>query len=548
MWITQYNLHIQKKKGYGNMKKMKKMKKRLLSLLCVVVLLLSGCTQNKGNISTAKLDFNGYPMETEEKLTLWVANNAQLSTVVDNFAKTPFAKELAKRTGVDVEYIHPVIGQESTSISLLVAADEMPDMIAYNWSTYNGGPQKQIDEGVILPLNDLIEEHAPNLKKYLEEHPEIDKMIKTDDGTYYAFPFIRGGERLLNSKGQVIRRDWLEKYNLETPETVEDLENVLRTFKENGVKYPLCMNAWDLSNKFMFNFNTYDSFYLDNGKLTYGPMTSNYKEAIKTLNKWYKEGLLDPNYVSMNDAEIRKKMINNEIGVSVVAGGGGLGVVLDTWESNGSSADMVGFPYMSYNGKENKFVAYDSQYPGVGSIAITTSCKNPALAVRYLDYGYSEEGSFFYNFGVEGVAHNIVDGEPVFSENITNNPDGLAVAAAMMMYMRSSSSGPFIQDERYIDQYYAHEQQRESLDAWLEGYDDKVQNNLPPISRTQEEEEEYIAVMTEVNAYVSECRDKFITGAMPLDEWDNYIKTLKKYGIDKAIKIQQDALERYNKK
>ena len=43
------------------------------------------------------------------------------------------------------------------------------------------------------------------------------------------------------------------------------------------------------------------------------------------------------------------------------------------------------------------------------SAAITTNCNNVALAARYLDYGYTEEGHILYNFGIEGESFNWVE-------------------------------------------------------------------------------------------------------------------------------------------
>ena len=51
---------------------------------------------------------------------------------------------------------------------------------------------------------------SPNLKKYLSENPDIDRMVKTDNGTYFAFPFIRGEDGLCYTVGSFIRKDWLD--------------------------------------------------------------------------------------------------------------------------------------------------------------------------------------------------------------------------------------------------------------------------------------------------------------------------------------------------
>lgn len=54
--------------------------------------------------------------------------------------------------------------------------------------------------------------------------------------------------------------------------------------------------------------------------------------------------------------------------------------------------------------------------------------------------------------------------------------------------------------------------------------------------------------MNDVNTFKDEMFNKFIMGAEPLDNFDKYVKTIEGMGIQDAIKIQQVALERYNKR
>ena len=276
---------------------MKKRTRKLIALCCAVGLVLTGCGEKEATVSDFK--FEKYPIETEAKLTYWGSLSTAISTVCNNVGETEFAKELEKQTGVKIEYMHPAAGQEQTALSLMIASDQLPDLVEANWLGHGGGAAKSIEEEIIIPLNDLIDKCAPNLKKFLEENPEIDKMVKTDDGTYYAFPFIRGDERLLISVGNLIRNDWLEELGLEMPETVEELENVLIAFKEKkGATAPLSFRHGKRTH-YLGNFNTTDRFYLENGKVVYGPLTENYKFAIETTKRWYDMGLLDPNFVSI---------------------------------------------------------------------------------------------------------------------------------------------------------------------------------------------------------------------------------------------------------
>lgn len=532
---------------YKIIKGEKKMKKRVLALVCAGMMLLAGCGNNGSEIASS-FDFKGYPIEDAPEMTYWVGINNNMSMIVGNAGETDWAKGLVERTGVKVTYEHPTAGQEATELGARIGSGDLPDMMEYGWNSFNGGAQISLDQGIIIPLNDYIDEYAPNFKKYLEENPEIDKMIKTDDGTYYAFPFIRGDERLLISTGPVVRRDWIEKAGLEMPKTVADLEEVLKAFKADGVKKPLSVTAGNIP-AFMGNFSTDENFYYNDKKIVYGPMTDEYEFALETLNRWYKEGLLDENYVSIDDATLKSQVLNNVTGMSYTSGGGGLGTWLDTKEAEGVEFDMVGFSFTaSKDGESNQYHRVEWNYPGYGSVAISTKCENPAYAVAYLDYGYGEEGSKYYNFGEEGVSYEMKDGKAIFTDLINKNPNGWTQASAMTNYLRSSTSGPFVQHKDYIDQFYARPNQQDSLNAWLADMDISRGNKLPPYSLTAEEAERYAEIMTDVQSKVSTERDMFITGKRPLSEYDEFIEEIKALDIEEAIEIVKTACDRYNKR
>jgi len=524
---------------------MKRKAKKLVAIVCAIGLLLAGCGAKEEKVSMGDFDFESYPMETTETLTYWCDIPSAVSTVYNNIGETEFAKELEKKTGVKVEYMHPAAGQETSSLNLMIASDELPDMVEANWLGHGGGAASSIEEGIILPLNDLIDQHAPNLKKFLQENPEIDKMVKTDDGTYYAFPFIRNDERLLISQGTLIRNDWLEELGLEMPETIDELEAVLVAFKEKkGATAPLSYRA-NKRNQFLGNFSTSSSFYLSEGKVVYGPLTENYKFAVETLKRWYDMGLLDPNFVSVDDATLTSNVLNGKTGVTANTGGGGLGTWLDSMK--GSDWSMTGMPFTKISAdKEVEYFPVDNAYPGYGSVAITTACKNPALAVRFLDYAYSEEGNILFNFGTENVSFEKTDDGYVFTDLIFNNPDGLTMAQAMANYFKSSTDGPFIQSVDYINQFYYRPQQQQALDAWTTNMSAVRENNLPPTSLTEDEASEYAEIMAEINKYESKMFTAFIMGTSSMDDYDDYLKNIEKMGIDRAIEIKEASLARYN--
>ena len=444
------------------------------ALLMTATILATGCSRDKGGVNVnTDTEYGDYPIQTDETLTFWSSLHPNASATVSNLGETEFAKELEKETGIKIEYIHPAVGKESEAFSLMLASGEYPDMVKQNWQGAQGGPSAMIADKVILKLNDLIDKNAPNLKAYLKENPDIDKQIKTDNEEYYVFPFIRGDESLLMSAGPIVRKDWLDELGLSTPVTVSDWETILTAFKEKkGATAPLTLTPANDANLYFF-FNSTPSFYLDGKTVKFGPIEDEYKAAVETLHRWYESGLLDKNYISADSSAKTYNILNGVSGATFGGGGGDLGKWLEAKKGSDTKFDLAGVSYpLAANGKPVSKVSINNNYSSYGSVAITTNCKNPALAAKWLDYGYGEKGHMLNNFGIEGKSYDMIDGYPTYSKTITNNPDGLSFGQAMSLYTMSYNNGAFVQDKRYLEQYYRTQQQKDALNAWLSCYDE----------------------------------------------------------------------------
>lgn len=517
-----------------------------LSILLTASLLLCSCS-NTSKSGKTDIDLTNYPIETDVELTYWLPLSSNLASVTSDLGKTEFAKELEKRTGIKVKYIHPPVGQEAEAFNLMIASNELPDIIEYNWANALGGPTNAINDKVIIPLNDYMSDYAPNLNKYLKDNPQIDKMVKTDDKQYYVFPFIRGDKSLLISSGLIVRRDWLNDLGLDLPQTIEDWEHMLTQFRDKkGATAPFTVaNNWTM--KILYNmFSASNNFYLDNVKIKYGPAEPEYKEAVTTLNRWYQNGLLDKNYVSVDGTIQDANILNGKSGATISTGGSGIGRWLETMKEKDPKFDLAGvqMPVVKEN-TTPRFGPFELEYPMSGCAAITTACKNPELAAKFLDYAYSEEGHNLYNFGIEGKSFNYTDDYPKYTDIITKNSEGLTMNQSMALYMRSHIAGPYINDKRYLEQYYQMPQQKEALDAWLTYYDEASKTLIPAISLTPEESQEYTNIINEINKYRDTMTASFISGIEPLEKYDDFLAQLKKLKLDRAIEIQQAAYDRY---
>lgn len=524
------------------------MKKELICLCLSAALcgsVLTGC--NKTDVATSDENLPKgeitYPIDTDVTLEYWVRLSPALGTSVTKYSETEFAKEYMEKTGIKVNYTHPAQGQETESLNLLIASGKYPDIIESNWLSRD--PDSMIAKKVILPLNDYFKDYSPNVSKFLAENPEIDKQVKTDQGNYYVYPFIRNDDKLLSTSGFMMRSDWLEELNLEVPETIEEWENVLTQFKKKG-DVPL---VGDLSTLFelLSGFNCESDMYLRDGKVVYGPTEDNFKEWLVTMKRWYDNGLIDVNFAVGGGSATDANILNDVSGACYGAGGSGLGKFLSAMKDSGKSFDLTAVPFPTHEkGATPEFGKKSFEYSEVNSAAITTACKHPQLAARFLDYSYSEEGYMLNNFGIEGVSYEMVDGYPTYTETVTNNPDGLAMSQAMPLYFRSSTEGPFVQDVRYIEQYYQLPQQQKALEYWSANND--LEHKIPQVTMTPEETTEYSAIMNDITTKMEESAVNFILGRESIDNFDQYVSTLKAMKLDRAVEIKQAAVERFQQR
>ena len=207
---------------------MKKMYLRVISAglaIAMAMAVLSGCSgpaKESGSETAAEKTEAAkstgpvtYPLDTDKTLVYWGMLNSNVSANFTNLGDTELAKDWQAQTGVKIEFQHPTSGQDKEQFNLIVADGNYPDLWDYKWhdpNVYPGGAAKAIEDGVIMDLTDLINQYAPNLKAYLNAHPDVDRAVKTDDGKYFAFPSLRENDQMCTSFGPMMRADWLRDW------------------------------------------------------------------------------------------------------------------------------------------------------------------------------------------------------------------------------------------------------------------------------------------------------------------------------------------------
>lgn len=536
--------------------------KKSISLLTAVLLaasLLGGCGQANGESPTkaASTETGGqnvdgevtYPMENGGSISYGMTLSGTWSDRYDSFDKLPLGIALEEKTGVDMEMLHV---ENKQAMNLLLVSGELPDIIGYNFqASYTGGEAKAIQDGLIYPMSEeFVKKNAPDYWKVISSNPDLLKQVKTPEGDIYGFAFILGDDLLKGGYGLIVRDDWCEELGISLPETADEFYEMLKAFKEQkGVEIPFCVDINFLKAILdrglitsPFGLVTTD-IYLKDGKVEIGYAQEEFKAVLEWLSKLYAEGLLDPNFATLDKDTITANMLTGKSGVS----SGACGSILGTWlvtNKNVEDYSLAGIKNLVANrGDTPMYGHYNTDVAG-GVTVITTACKDPEQAARFLNYGYTEEGNMLYNFGIEGESYEMKEGAPVYTEKILHNSEGLTVQQAMSEYLLAWGNGPFVQDKDYLLQYYTEEEQKVALDRW-------VQNNakdykLPRITINEKDAGQYSSLKSELETYRDEMIIKFIRGEESLDGFDKYLSTLDSMGVEKLKEMVQNAVDEYN--
>jgi putative aldouronate transport system substrate-binding protein len=455
-----------------------------------------------------------------------------------------------ERTGVTIEFIHPPSGGATEQFNLFIASGDLPDLMEYNWLGYPGGPEKAIADGIILRLNDVFARNSPYITAYLRANPDIDKMIRTDNGSYYNYPMIRD-ENNRTPTVSVLRKDWLDEHRLQVPTTYDEWHNVLTVFKgRNGVTPLSIQSGFLFSNEavFSYGYDTRHGLYVGfDGRVHWGQIDPGYRDYVALMNQWFREGLLDPDVMSITGQQVNTKMINGSAAASIGYIGGSMGGWLTPARQTNPSYMLVATPVPVKNkGDTANFSSISSAYNNAGGcVAITTKCSNVATAAKLLDWGYSAEGIRYYSYGVEGVSFTMVNNIPTYTSLVLRNPAGWTVAQGLSAYTRVNYNAPSIPDGNYIQQYYEFQEQKDAIKVGLPATAARL---VPPLTPTAEESAEYASIMNEINTYSNEMLTRFVLGTENLSNWDTYVRTINNMRLPRALEIQNAALARYSRR
>ena len=509
----------------------------------------SGAAAESGDESQAETAETGefqLPIVDEPTtLSYFVADDSNAAIMTTDWNDNEFYQEMERRTGVHLEFEMVSSADYQTNFNLMIASGNLADMIYVGASYYAEGVDAAIDDGYFLDLTDLVDEYMPNYEKVRTSDVQYELLSTTDSGRLGAVYELRQSKQG-PWLGLWIRQDWLDDLGLDTPVTFDDYHEVLTAFKnEKGATAPLILNFSGSDGEFgtmSGGLNVLNSWQLDEtGKVNFGPYMDAWKEYVTIMHQWYTEGLIDPDFMATDErtADMAK----------VVTGASGVFAALYTmpsvYEAASEDPNMnlapVNPPVMN-EGDEGHIRLRDSYTSG--NTAISADSENWEVALRWLDYLYTDEGALLANYGVEGDTFEFDEnGKPVFTDKILNNENGWTMTQTVASYL-CPSAGIANWSDWTRELAGVPEKDQACYDVWSEFSDDW---RLPSsVTLTQDESTERAALYADISTIVKEQTAQFISGALDIESnWDAYISALEASGMERAIEITQAAYDRY---
>ncbi|SDW64718.1 ABC transporter substrate-binding protein [Paenibacillus sp. PDC88] len=389
-------------------------KKRFVALLLTSTLLLAaGCGSSTGSDA---------PESTDEDRPITFTFFGADASPNWNRMQDAVGKKITEMTGVTINAEFDISsGGGNDRISLMAASGEYPDLIFPK-----GNLSRLVEAGAMLDLTDLIEEHAPNIKKAYGEHFNRLKYSNEDPSIYWLPTNGAIDQTYFDAtNGVAIQHRVVKELGYPEIKTIEDYENVMReyyelhpTTEDGQPTIPLTLSAdgWRRmitvtdpavmatggpgDGEYFINPETYEA------QLHYKRPEE--KEYFRWLNKLWNDGLVDKESFVQKDDQYKAKIASGRV-LSLFDPNWGFSDAENALKSAGLDENTYGFYPVTLDESFKRADFQPMGFDGYG-IGITVDAEDPVRAIKFLDWLSSEEGQILRNWGIEGEHYVVEDG------------------------------------------------------------------------------------------------------------------------------------------
>jgi len=260
---------------------------------------------------------NWYNTSLETNMATW---NEWWGETLEN---NRYVAAAEKALNIKIKYLwlkNSADGGYENQLRLAITAGEIPDMFIV---TNQNDLMQLAESDLIIPVDDVVDKYFTTWDKEIQNSDGgMMYEMAMYDGECYGIPCSVSDTDTFSYLW--LRKDWMEKLNLEAPKTMDDLKSIMFAFKEaklggNDNTYGLMIDkGLFYSTRGLFaGFNSYPEFWVegDDGNLVWGGTQESAKEALTYLKGLYDDGLLDKEFVIQSGTDAMALMLNSQVGV-----------------------------------------------------------------------------------------------------------------------------------------------------------------------------------------------------------------------------------------
>ncbi|MDC7236998.1 MAG: extracellular solute-binding protein [Sphaerochaetaceae bacterium] len=488
--------------------------------------------------------------ESSEKVNLdvWAVKAAEVPIETESLANWKKVEDL---TNVKLNWQLISTQVKDEQFNLIMTSGNLPDVMAfYEGKKGFSSVNKFGSQGAFLPLEDLIEENAPNLKKVILDDPKVKEALVAADGHIYYIPMLSA---LNAARGWFIRYDWLDAVGMDVPTTTDELYDVLVAFRDkdpnkNGIKDEIPMvfrrrgdDAFYNLGALAYAFDADPSWVVRDGKVEYGPAEEQYKDYLAYIAKLYSEKLIDQEVLT-RAGNPRSDLFGKNVA----------GCIHDWFASTASLNDTLNSEIPGFNLRHmapplatasKPFTRIQmSKVRGDGGWSISYSNPDPVATIKMMDFLFSPEGSRLVNFGVEGDTYTMENGQPVYTSKITNNPERGFHESLVTNGLQWKIG---LQQDIEYEKQFANEIATEARIDYMDNY---IVEEFPTLSFTEDERMIIDDKFSQIKLYTAEMTAKALVGGIKPSQYDQVFSKLNTMGLKEVQAVYQAAYDRkYNK-
>ncbi|WP_337101116.1 ABC transporter substrate-binding protein [Paenibacillus sp. YIM B09110] len=543
----------------------------ITAYVLILSLILAGCSTGGNNTDSDNTGTNTTNSNSESGGAPVTINIfAQQGTDTD-LATSKFTKLLEEKFNITFKWTTVPFDGAAEKRQISLASGDYPDLyMLIPWVDRFSQTDllKFGQQGVIVPLNELIDQYAPNIKATLDNNEYYKAMNTAPDGNIYGLTGLNECFHCSYPNKMWINTKWLEKLNLEEPKTTQEFKNVLKSFKTkdpngNGKADEVPLSGSTeiygvhiipyLMNGFIYDD---DRTYLNiiDGKVDIAANKPEWKEGLAYIKSLYDEELIDPGAFTQN-AEAYKKIGDNADAELLGAGAGMHPAIFVNTAADGPYGKDYN-PIAPLQGPYANYATFNYPVdPGASFVLTNKASKEVQIAaIKMLDWIYTEEGTMQGIFGEENVGWTKPkEGDIALNDQVTplyaeipvkTGEEPRNVWGPMAQYNQHKAFRDAAVQETDIYASNGYERRLQEATYLYEGSQPKEIFPHWALWTDPAQADEASMMQTNIKDFIDQNALQFITGAKSLDkDWDAYVKGLDALNLKGYLETMQKAYD-----